>query len=716
MLARKIESIVAQLSDFKDTNFSQNICLALANAIDANLVFIANINYIEDTATTVACAQNNALQENFTYELANSPCEDLVNGGLCSHSDNIQQLYPKDQLLVDMGITGYIGIPLKNSANETPAILVALFKHTIEHPKAVESLFLLFSGLIEKDLEAQLFVKRLELSNHIINESKEAIVISNKHNQIIQVNKAFTDITGYSEAEVLGKDPGILGSEKNSALIYQEMWQELSQHGSWSGEVINQRKNGEEFPELLSINSIHDDQGNLTNYAAFFFDITARKKSEEKIFKQANFDLLTGLANRYFYMDKVAKNIAMAHLTDVPALVLTMDLDLFTEVNNLYGHDFGDELLKAVANRLQSLIANNDLAARTSGDGFALLINNLKHHDDINAFISKLHKAFNKPFYIQETSVYCTLSIGATLINNETETAQKVMKKAEYAMHHAKKGGRNSFEFFTDNLQSQVEQRLALKNDLQQALNNQALTVEFQPIIEVNNNKVTKFEALVRWQHKGQWISPAVFIPIAEEFGMIKPLGEFVLRTTCFQIKALNSQGFNDVIINVNRSVAEIPLNKKHNAQWLNTIRETGIKASSICFEITESSLATNNYNNEELLHYLQHAGCTIALDDFGTGYSSLSYLSRFPIDFLKIDQAFVKEMTSNKDQHTLVATIIVMAKALGKKVVAEGVETQAQLASLMALDCDFIQGYYYSKPLSGEQLAPFIRSFKQES
>ncbi|WP_114325298.1 putative bifunctional diguanylate cyclase/phosphodiesterase [Candidatus Colwellia aromaticivorans] len=280
-------------------------------------------------------------------------------------------------------------------------------------------------------------------------------------------------------------------------------------------------------------------------------------------------------------------------------------------------------------------------------------------------------------------------------------------------MVHAKDDGRNSFNYFTQDMQQNVQRQLFLKKALSAALTSNLLSVAFQPIVSITEQKINKFEALVRWKNEGQWISPEEFIPIAEEFSLIRPLGEFVLNEACRQLKILKSQGFNDIVFNINRSVYEIPLNKSENGQWLMVIEQHGLKPSDICFELTESALAPDKRNNERLFNQLRVAGCTIALDYFGTGYSSLSYLRRIPVDYIKIDKSFIRGMSTNEGDNVLVSTIIVMSKSLGKKVVTEGVETKEQLQQLTELGCDCIQGYYFSKPLPSEHLVNYLTDYK---
>ena len=392
-----------------------------------------------------------------------------------------------------------------------------------------------------------------------------------------------------------------------------------------------------------------------------------------------------------------------------------MDLDLFKSINNLYGHKFGDKLLILIAKRLKSLVRDTDIVSRTSGDNFALFINNLSSEKTAKAIAQKMAESFTHPFHLDGITTNCTLSIGITLFPNDAFDADGLFKKAEQAMFAAKDSGRNTFNFFNFHMEETSARLLNMKMDLELALKNNAFDVVFQPIISIKQQSVIKFEALVRWNNKGKWISPVDFIPVAEKFSLIKQLGELVLKKSLCTLKELKKQGIDNIIFNINRSIYEFPNEGDNLTTWLTTIENAGLEAKDICFELTESALAPENSTNITLLKKIQTAGCQIALDDFGTGYSSLSYLRRFSIDVLKIDRSFIKEMTTVDEDRVLVSAIISMAKALNISVVAEGVELKEEVELLTKLGCDAIQGYYFSKPLPTCDLVSFIKNFSYQ-
>jgi len=716
----RIKSIVKSLANINSSNFFYDICLSLGKAINADFVFIATLCDNHTLATTIALASEGEIIDNIAYSLAETPCEKTLNSTICTHTCGIQHLYPNDILLVDMGIEGYVGIPLKNVEGNTVAILVSLFKEPIANTNEIETLFLLFSGLIEKELHKKSYSEKLELTNIIIENSHEAILIADAQNNIIHTNKAFSNITGYQLDEVLGKAPKLLQSGHHDNNFYNNMWSDLNNKGHWQGEIWNKRKNGEIYPEWLSISTIHNKEHEVTHYVSFFSDITEQNKDKNKIKRQRYFDTLTKLANKKMLFEQVNQVIEENFQKSLDKQTLSglfvMDLDLFKNINSIYGHAFGDKLLVLIAKRLKSIIRDTDVVARTSGDNFALFIRNLPCEQGAQRIAENISKSFSDPFYIDGITTTCTLSIGISLFPHDAKNADGLFKKAEQAMYDAKDNGRNSFTFFTPHMEASAARTLKLKNELEEAINNNGLEVVLQPIISIKTQSVSKFEALVRWNNKGNWVSPVDFIPIAENFNLIDKVGEIVLRKTCLILKSIKEQGFTNIVFNVNRSIYEFPRKQAKNNLWLNVIEECGLVPSDICFELTESVLAPENDNNISLLKHIQKAGCEIALDDFGTGYSSLSYLRRFSIDILKIDRSFIKDMTVVNEDKILVSAIISMAKALGIAVVAEGVEHKEEIDILTELGCDFIQGFYFSKPLPPEEITNYLTNFNYKS
>ncbi|MGL1956272.1 MAG: EAL domain-containing protein [Colwellia sp.] len=724
-----INVILESLSNINSHHFFNEVCLSLNKIFRADFVFIATIDESHKHATTIAVVNEGSIENNFSFTLAGTPIVDMMDKLICIHCLDIQQLYPNDPLLVDMNIKGYVGIPLKSNTGDVHAILVALFYESIDENSLsglflnsrlkiideIEALYLQFSCLIEKKLHKNSYLKTTSILENIIDNSHEAIMTCDKNKKIIFVNSSFTRMTGYTQTNIQGKTPRILSSGRQSRVFYQLMWQNINEKGCWQGKIWNKRKDGKEYLEWLSITTIYDEYNNVSYYNAFFLDITEQYKTIEKVKFQDLFDPLTKAANKKMLFEFIERSLIQHPLqlkNYTAAALLVIDIDLFKKFNSLYSHEFGDKVLINTANRLQSLVRNGDILARTSGDNFTFFVNHLSNEKAIIQIIDNITNAFLKPFVIDSISIKLTLSIGIAYFSKDALDAFGLFEKAEQAMFYAKNSSCNSYGFYSQHILDEQNKQEQFKIALELAIKNDEFSVVFQPIISVKNQSVTKFEALVRWNNNGNWVSPVEFIPMAEKFGLIKQIGDIVLNKACSELKKLQEQGFTDLVFNVNRSIYEFPLKSEDNNLWIDTIKMYGLAPKNICFELTESVIAPESDGNIALLNKLQTAGCTIALDDFGTGYSSLSYLRRFPIDTLKIDRSFIMEMTKVEGDVVLVSAIISMAKALNISVVAEGVELEIEVDMLTELGCDFIQGYYFSKPLPPESILQYLTNF----
>lgn len=716
MNAHKVKSIVKSLSNINSDNFFNEICLSLSRTIDADFVFIATIDKDKTRATAIAFAHQGVMEANFNYSLNDTPCSKVINEEVCAHQCHIQQLYPKDSILIDMNIEGYVGVPLKNNKGDVSAILVALFEESIDDMNEVETLFLLFSGLIEKELHKSSYLKTIEFSRDIIENTQEAIMVCDKSKLITYINPSFTRLTGYSIADIKGKTPRILSSDRQDKAFYQAMWADVYEKGHWQGKIWNTHKSGREYLEYLSISAIVNKHKEVTHYNAFFSDITEQYKAQKQVEFQDYFDTLTKIANKKMLIEFIDGSLihhARQPKKNTSAALFVIDIDLFKRFNSLYGHIIGDKILINVASRLKSLVRGSDIVARTSGDNFALFVNDLPNQDAINHILNNITQEFSTPFNLDDIHIKLTLSIGIAYFRQDALDAQGLFEKAEQAMFVAKDNGRNSYSFYSKDISDKDKQQELLKIALELAIQQKDFSVVYQPIVSLKQKNVTKFEALVRWNYNGNWVSPVDFIPLAEKFGLINKIGDIVLNKSCDVLKKLHEQGFKNIVFSINRSIYELPLKNEIENPWLNTIKAYGLPPQSICFELTESVLAPENDSHIALLNELQLAGCEIALDDFGTGYSSLSYLRRFSIDILKIDRSFIKEMTKVKGDVLLVSAIVSMAKALNISVIAEGVERKKEVDILNKLGCDYIQGYYFSKPMLPEQLNLYLTNFQ---
>lgn len=533
----------------------------------------------------------------------------------------------------------------------------------------------------------------------------EAIMVTDADNRIIAVNPAFTRLTGYSPLEAIGQSPRLLQSGRHERAYYQEMWHALASTGRWQGEIWNRRKNGEEYPEWLSINSLDDGRGKVLRRIALFSDITEQKRAEETIWRQANYDHLTDLPNRRLFQDRLQQEIMKAQRAGLFLALLFIDLDRFKEVNDTLGHQAGDLLLVQAARRVGECVRATDTVARLGGDEFTVIMSELADTDRVGEVAQMMLEALAMPFELNGELAYVSASIGITIYPNDAEDLESLLKNADQAMYSAKEQGRNSFSYFTGSMQATAQKRLQLSNDLHGALAANQLEVYFQPIVDLASGRIVKAEALLRWHHPlFGMISPTQFIAIAEDTGLISELGDWVFRESAHMVKrwhgsgALGAAGTGLVQISVNKSPRQFLTGNTHET-WVDYLKGIGLPARCINIEITEGLLLDDRPEVANKLTLFGDAGISISLDDFGTGYSAMSYLKKFHIDYLKIDQSFVRDLAADPGDKAIAEAIIVMAHKLGIKVIAEGVETAEQRAILIAAGCDYGQGFLFSRP-----------------
>ncbi|MCG8488708.1 MAG: EAL domain-containing protein [Chromatiales bacterium] len=538
--------------------------------------------------------------------------------------------------------------------------------------------------------------------------SRDAIVMTNDQNRIISVNDAFVRITGYSESEVLGKDPKILASHRHDSHFYKRMWDSINQNNHWEGEIWNRRKSGEIFPEWLSVSKIVDDIKNNTHYIAVFTDITQKKQTEDEIENLAFYDVLTGLANRYLLADRVVKTIHSDRRSGATSAMVYFDLDHFKEVNDTMGHSVGDKLLQEVAVRMKQLIREKDTLSRLGGDEFVLFMPDI-NPNDIEARLHTLVSQLNQPYTILDTEVTISASFGVAVSPDDGNSYENLLRHADMAMYKAKEDGRNSVCFFNRKLELKAIKKIKIDNELRYAIDAQELRLDFQPQLMLNENRIIGCECLLRWKSRvlGE-VSPVEFIPVAEKSGLINSLGKWV-----FQQAVLNTRKLLEVDpqlkMAVNISASQLRADD-FLASLLEICGEYDVQPKNIELEVTESMLMEKADSTMQLLANLAAHGFHMAIDDFGTGYSSLAYLNWMPVSVIKIDREFVKDIHLNEKHRKVCVSIIRLARSLDIKTVAEGVESQEQLRILEQEGCDMIQGFLYSRPLSGSKMLAFCR------
>jgi diguanylate cyclase (GGDEF)-like protein/PAS domain S-box-containing protein len=541
---------------------------------------------------------------------------------------------------------------------------------------------------------------QLRLWSKVFEDSNEGIMITDGDLNIISVNRAYQSIMGFTETEVVGVDTKTIGAKLHTHSFFRNMVSILKEQGHWQGELSNQRKNGEIFPAWYSISLVPNAQGEPENYIAIFNDITEYKNSRAQIEFLAHHDNLTGLPNRVLLNDRLEMAINTAVRQGEKVGVLFIDLDRFKNVNDSLGHSVGDQLLKETANRLTSIVRTGDTVSRLGGDEFVVLFPKIKDEASLADLTIKLRDILQHPYDVSGISLHVTPSIGIAIYPDDGDSVGSLIKNADAAMYLAKEKGRNNYQFYTPLLNSRTLDRLKLESDLRLALDQSSFELHYQPQVFAHSGNLWGAEALVRWRHPERGlVPPAEFIPLAEETGLIIPLGEWVFAEAARQVTAWRKQGLADLVVSVNISVVQF--RRDDFVERITTIlKQEGAAAHSLELELTESILMHDMESSIETLKYLRELGFRIAIDDFGTGFSSLNYLRRLPVNVLKIDQSFVREMLAEQATLAIVESIISLAHSLGKETIAEGVETQAELDVLTDRSCRLMQGYYFSKPL----------------
>ncbi|SHH16597.1 sensor domain-containing protein [Tepidibacter thalassicus] len=555
---------------------------------------------------------------------------------------------------------------------------------------------------IVKDItQSEINKKKLILFEKVFENSTEGILITDINGYIKWINSSFSLITGYSKDELIGK---------NVNDFYINMWSDLRKEGKWRGEIVNTKKNGEITVSLVNFFSVNYEKDNITHFAGIITDITENKLKEEKINYLAFRDCLTGLYNRSYFMETLDIEINKAKKNNKMLAVLFMDLDGFKKINDSLGHCVGDKLLKEVALRLKKCVRKNDIISRLGGDEFTLLIKDIVNIENVALAVQRIMSIFKNPYLIGEYKIYISASIGISIYPNDGVESGILIRNADIAMYNAKDSGKNKFKFYCSNLNDKIQEEFILENNLRYALDKNEFFINYQPIFDVNTEKIVGMEALLRWKHiKLGIIPPSKFIPIAESSGLITKIGNWVLKNACIHAKKFHDLGI-DVFISVNVSVNQL---KEGNfaRSILKIIKETGIDPKYLDLEITESISMENIDYIRDVLNKIKDLKVNISMDDFGTGYSSLAQLKNLCISKLKIDSSFIKDIYIDSNSTAIVSAIIAMAKNLNIEVIAEGVETKDQFEFLKEHGCEMVQGYLFSPPVDENSIRKLIEN-----
>jgi diguanylate cyclase (GGDEF)-like protein/PAS domain S-box-containing protein len=603
-------------------------------------------------------------------------------------------------LQVFMGVMMVTTLSLVSTIEEKHKVTLAL----MEKKKTLEQL------VSQQRAELHNAEEELRLTGNAFDENAQAIVITNAKTFILRVNPAFSLLTGYSEEEVIGRQPKFLQSNLHDKAFYKVFWKTLLKEGCWQGEMWDKHKDGHTFPTWQTIKAVRDNHGDIVQFISVFSNISERKISEEKIYRLAHYDVVTGLRNRLAFQQILTQAISKAKRQDKRLAVLYLDLDNFKLINDTQGHPVGDLLLKHVADRICAELREEDSVARLGGDEFVILIEEIDSDFSVAQIAEKILFEINTPLILDHTEVVVTASIGVSIFPDNGSEVSDLLQNADVAMYRAKKEGRNAFQLFNSDMTAQAQAHLVLESELRTAIERNEFILNYQPQVDLISGEIIGCEALVRWMHPVRGvIMPSQFIRIAEQSGLIRHIGEWVLLTACQQQKTWQDLGVDSIPISVNLSAHQL-LNLHLPDTVSHIIHKTGIEPSKLALEFTEMSVMKSIDNHIRIFKALHDIGVGLSIDDFGTGYSSMAYLTRLAIDKLKIDSSFIQNMTLETGYGAIVRASTMLGHNLSMKVVAEGVETLEQLQFLKDVGCDEMQGYFFCKALAAEEMTHFLR------
>jgi diguanylate cyclase (GGDEF)-like protein/PAS domain S-box-containing protein len=551
----------------------------------------------------------------------------------------------------------------------------------------------------------------LRLEAAILASTRDAVIITDLASKILAVNPAFTEITGYGEAEVLGENPRFLRSGRHDRAFYQAMWASLLTTGYWQGEIWNRRKSGEIYPELLTLNAVCNAQGDPVHYLGVATDLSQLRRHEERLQRLVHYDPLTGLPNRLLLEARLQHTLERAGREGTRAAVLVIDLDQFKTINDSHGHAAGDALLVAVTRRLRTRLREEDTLSRLAGDQFVLVLEALHEYQEAEIMARGIQALLETPFILpDDCKAYVRASVGISVYPQDGDTAQTLLVGADAAVHRAKELGGRRFCYYTSELNVQARTTLVMEEALRRALAQEEFVLYYQPKVDLRSGRIAGAEALIRWQRPGFGLaSPLEFIPAAEKNGLIEAIGAWVIRDACRQMGAWREAGLAGIKVAVNVSARQFRRGGLEE-EVAEALARYGVEPSLLMLELTESMLMAEPEEAVARMTALKRIGVRLSLDDFGTGYSSLAYLSRFPIDQMKIDRSFVNDIITDPGAATIATSVIALAHRMRLGVVAEGVETEAQAGYLRQNGCDEMQGYLFSRPVPAEEFADLVR------
>lgn len=697
-----------------DRNRLLHKCLSdLADMYNTRFAFVGVFaDETKRSIRTIAVKMGNEFVDNFTYDLKGTPCEDVLNGKAEIIRDNAPKAYPEDDLLIKMGIESYFGAPLIASNNETLGILVIMDVGPLEIKSWSQPILSLYANRLGIELERYRNQQEQQLAEKVFDASVQSIAISDAKGHILRTNSTFEKVSEYKFKDLKEKNIYSFFADVKNNLTPEEHQQILLEKGEWQGELFLLRKNGIIYPASLSATAIYEKANHNINHIVWLFrDVTEEKASEAHIYHLAHYDPLTGLLNRSAFHEQLNRAITTSLIEQTALAIIYLDLDHFKLINDASGHSAGDILLQRISERLKICLNKDDIISRLGGDEFVMLVSNYQDLQDIKAICEKIIGELARPIKLNNNvEVIVTSSLGVSCYPKDGPDSHTLMKNADTAMYTAKQKGRNNYQFFAKEMNEHAAERLAMEVQLRQALQKNEFELHYQPQINVATNKITGCEALLRWNHPERGLVPPFeFIPIAEETGLIQDIGEWVIEEACRQQSLWREQGIADLKMGVNISSRQFT-SKNLIASIKNSIDQSGIPPNKLDLELTESSVMENVDDAITILRSLKDMGLSLSIDDFGTGYSSLAYLKQFPIDRLKIDRSFVRDIAKDSEDAAIVTATISLSYNLHMAVIAEGVESEEQIKFLKHRGCVEMQGYHFCKPLPVSEITQFLK------
>lgn len=697
--------VARELSLAAGGSFFLSLAESLVRLLDVDSVVIGELPVKSrfEEIRTLAVFSRDHLVENFTYLLA--PCEQLACQKICVVANDALDVFPEDHLLAEMGVRGYVGMPLQSISGHTLGIISVFSSRPLENPECVESLLKIFATRAAAELERRQQESLFRNLSQSVEQSPSMVVITDASGRIEYVNPVFCAITGYQIEEVVGKIPDILKSPTPEQERNKDLWRTILGGETWRGELENHKSNGALYWESVTISPVHDEQGSTMNFLIVAEDITLRKQAEDKVREMTYYDRLTGLANLYSFNGMLYREIDDAQNGDRFAVVF-LNIDDFSKFNHTFGHIAGNSILMETSARLSDCLRPGDFIARHSADTFVIFLADIAEIEGVASVAKQLQRAFSQPFPLLAEGEYSlSCCMGISVFPDDGADPAVLLQLSDMALAEAKQDGRGSIRCYSSTMNAESLRLLNLENDLRRAVWNEELQIYYQPQVDAASGRLVGLEALSRWDHpKLGMIPPSEFIPLAEEIGLISDIGSWVLTKACQQTQQLLNDGIQLQRIAVNISAHQFfHQNLVHEVET--ALEKSGLKAEILELEITESAVMLDPEGAQQVLRQIRDLGVNIAMDDFGTGYSSLSYLRRFPINKLKVDRSFVFEIENSEDDAAIVRTIINMAENLNLSVLAEGVETEPQRDSLAAWGCHEFQGFLFARPMPLEDV-----------